>query len=227
MTGPVQDMLAAAGLAPGEHAADAGYASADLLLAARARGITLLAPLPADHSPQARAGGYTADMFTIDWDHERVTCPQGALSHKWSPALQDGKRQIFIAGFPAAICRACPARGKCTTSARGGRQLGVRPRHIHEAITATRAEQASQPWKDRYKIRAGVEGTIRQATAVTGIRTARYLGLDKTALHHAAAAAAINLTRLNAWWTSDPHDHTRARTTHIQRLKLTTATQPQ
>ena len=221
MTEPVHHALARRGLRPGEHAADAGYASADLLLAARARGITLLAPVPPDSSPQARSGGYTADMFTIDWEHQRVTCPQGALSHQWSPALQDGKRQIFITRFPAATCRACPARGKCTTSARGGRQLGVRPRHIHEAITAARAGQAGQPWKDRYKIRAGVEGTIRQATAVTGIRTARYLGLPKTSLEHAAAAAAINLTRLNASWTSNPLDRTR--TTHLQRLNLTTA----
>ena len=160
-------------------------------------------------------------MFTIDWEHQRVTCPQGALSHQWTPALQDGKRQIFIVGFPAATCRACPARGKCTTSARRGRQLGVRPREIHEAVTAARAGQAGQPWKDRYKIRAGVEGTIRQATAVTGIRTARYLGLPKTSLEHAAAAAAINLTRLNASWTSNPLDRTR--TTHLQRLNLTTA----
>jgi transposase len=56
MTEPVHDMLTASGLAPGEHAADAGYAGTDQLLAARARNITLLAPLAADHSPQARAG---------------------------------------------------------------------------------------------------------------------------------------------------------------------------
>jgi hypothetical protein len=51
LTEPVHDMLAASGLLPGEHAADAGYASADLLLDARARGITLLAPLAAGTSP--------------------------------------------------------------------------------------------------------------------------------------------------------------------------------
>jgi hypothetical protein len=66
MTEPVHDMLAASGLSPGEHAADAGYASADLLLDAAARGITLLAPLPASTSAQARTGGYTAEMFDID-----------------------------------------------------------------------------------------------------------------------------------------------------------------
>jgi transposase len=220
MTGPVHDMLAAAGLTPGEHAADAGYAGAGLLLDARARGITLLAPLAADHSPQARAGGYTADMFVIDWDHQQVTCPQGALSRKWAPTRQ-GEREAFIAAFPAATCRACPARGKCTSSARNGRQLFLRPREVHQAAAAARAEQASQQWKDRYAIRAGIEGTIAQATAVTGIRTARYHGLPKTSLEHAAAAAAINLIRLDAWWTSKPAGRTR--TSHLQRLNLTTA----
>jgi transposase len=220
MTEPVHDMLAAAGLTPGEHAADAGYAGAGQLLAARARGITLLAPLAAGHSPQARAGGYTADMFAIDWEHQQVTCPQGAVSRKWA-ATRNAGRDAFIAAFPAATCRACPARGKCTSSARNGRQLFLRPREIHQAITAARAEQASQPWKERYKIRAGVEGTIAQATAVTGIRTARYPGLPKTSLEHAAAAAAVNLIRLDAWRTRNPLH--QAQTTHLQQLKLPTA----
>jgi transposase len=213
MTEPVHDMLAAAGLTPAEHAADAGYAGADLLLAARARGITLLAPLAAASSPQARAGGYTADMFDIDWDARQVTCPEGTPSRKWT-ASQDG----FVIGFPVAACRACPARSKCTTSVRQGRQMFLRPREIHEAVTALRASQSAQEWKDRYAIRAGVEATIRQATAVTGIRTARYRGLPKTSLEHAAAATAINLIRLDAWHTSKPLDQTR--TTHLQRLSL-------
>ena len=224
MTRPVHDMLAAAGLSPAEHAADAGYASTGLLLDARARGITLLAPLAANASPQARAGGYTTDMFTIDWDHQQVTCPQGAISHKWT-ATRNAGRDVFITAFPAATCRACPARDKCTSSARNGRQLSLRPREAHQALTAARAEQSTQTWKNRYAIRAGIEGTIWQTTHVTGIRTARYRGLPKTSLEHAAAAAAINLIRLDAWWTGSPPD--RARTTHLQQLNLTTTARPQ
>jgi transposase len=220
MTRPVHDMLAAAGLSPAEHAADAGYASTDLLPGARARGITLPAPLAANGSPQARAGGYTADMFVIDWEHQQVTCPQGAVSRKWT-ATRNAGRDAFIAAFPATTCRAGPARDKCTSSARNGRQLFLRPREVHQALTAARAGQSSQPWKDRYAIRAGAEATIRQATHTTGIRTARYRGLPKTSLEHAAAAAAVNLIRLDAWWAGSPLD--RARATHLQRLNLTTA----
>jgi len=217
MTEPVHATLARRGLTPGEHAADSGYASGELLLAARARGIVLLAPLLPDGSPQARSGGYTADMFTIDWDNQQVTCPQGAVSSSWTPARSKGT-SFILARFAKATCQPCPARARCTTAVRSGRQLGLRPRRIHEAITAARAEQASDAWQRRYRIRAGVEGTIAQATHVTGIRRARYLGLPKTRLEHNTAAAAINLIRLNAWWTGKPLDRTR--TTHLQRLDL-------
>jgi transposase len=219
MTTPIHDQLAAAGLVPGEHAADSGYTSADLLLDARARGITLLGPLLANVSPQARNGGYTAEMFTIDWERQQVTCPQGATSTTWSPCTQKHATTAIVVRFAAATCRACPARNLCTRSATG-RQLSLRPREIHEAVTAARAGQATSHWKARYRIRAGVEGTMRQATHVTGIRRARYLGLDKTRLEHNAAAAALNLIRLDAWWTGKPLDRTR--TTHLQRLDLTT-----
>jgi transposase len=218
MTEPVHDTLAARGLPPGEHAADTGYASADLLLAARARGITLLAPLLPDRSWQARRGGYTADMFTIDWDTQQVTCPQGARSSSWTPARNTNGTGTIMVKFTQATCRPCPARAQCTTAARSGRTLNFRPRPVHEATTAARTEQASDAWRRKYRIRAGVEGTIAQATHVTGIRRARYLGLPKTRLEHNTAAAAINLIRLDAWWTGQPLDRTR--TTHLQRLDL-------
>ena len=60
--------------------------------------------------------------------------------------------------------------------------------------------------------------SIAQATHVTGIRRARYLGLPETRPEHNVAAAAINLIRLDAWRTGQPLDRTR--TTHLQRLHL-------
>jgi len=224
MTEPVHDSMAAAGLLPAEHAVDAGYTSADLLLDARGRGITLLGPLLSGSPPQARSGGYTAEAFTIDWDRQQVTCPQGVTSIVWCPCVQQDKRQAIVVRFATATCRECPARARCTTS-RTGRQLFLRPREIHEAVAAAKAGQSSQHWKLRYNIRAGVEGTMRQATHVTGIRRARYIGLDKTRLEHAAAAAAVNLLRLDAWWTGKPLDRTR--TTHLQRLDFSPGAQPE
>jgi transposase len=224
MTEPIHDSLQASALLPGEHAADSGYISADLLVSARQRGITLIGPLLADTSPQARSGGYTQEAFAIDWDREQVTCPQGTASKRWTPTRQRGGSDVIAVQFPAAACRACPARDKCTSARWNGRQLFLRPREIHEAVTAARAGQESREWKQRYRARAGVEGTMGQSTHVTGIRRARYLGLDKTRLEHLAAATAINVIRLDAWYAGNPIDRTR--TTQLQRLQLPPALTP-
>ncbi|WP_424712495.1 IS1182 family transposase [Kitasatospora acidiphila] len=208
------------GLLPGEHVVDTGYTSAEQLVAAkRDFGITLLGPLRADVSRQARTGsGLDRAAFTIDWDNQRVTCPQGVASTIWSTCNERGRASIVVR-FPAAACHACPVRAQCTTSTRTGRQLMLRPREIHEAVEQARTEQNTDEWKERYAVRAGVEGTIHQAVAVTGIRRSRYTGLAKTNLANIFAATALNLIRLNAWWTASPLD--RDRTSHLARLDLT------
>ena len=44
---------------------------------------------------------------------------------------------------------------------------------------------------------------MAQASHVTGIRRARYTGLPKTRLEHLAAATAINVIRLDAWYAGN------------------------
>lgn len=62
---------------------------------------------------------------------------------------------------------------------------------------------------------------MRQTTHVTGIRTARDRGLPKTTLEHVIAATAVNLIRLETYWTGKPLDRTRA--SHLARLDFTQA----
>ena len=109
----------------------------------------------------------------------------------------------------------------CTTSRRGFRQLTLNPRPLTEALRTARAEQANRHWQDAYALRSGVEGTIRQALAVTDSRRARYRGLAKTHLEHVHSAIALNLNHLNAWWNGKPHDHRH--TSHLAQLKLSLA----
>ncbi|MCX4784231.1 IS1182 family transposase [Streptomyces sp. NBC_01264] len=217
---PVHRALADRGLLPAEHYLDSGYASAELLAGARAAfGITLVAPLLAGTSRQDRENaGYQREAFTIDWDAEQATCPQGATSRFWSPARQHGREGIAVR-FDEADCGPCPVRAACTDATRQGRQLTLRPRDLQELINTNHAAQQDADWQTTYALRAGVEGTIRQATAVTGNRRARYRGLAKTHLEHVYSAVALNLIRLDAWWNNQPLDHTR--TSHLARLDLT------
>jgi len=215
MTEPIHGQLAARRLAPDRHYVDSGYTSPDQILAAHRRGITLVGPLLDDSSAQARAGaGYDRSRFTIDFDRQTATCPQEQTSSSWSPALTRGQ-DVIVIGFPTLTCRPCHARDQCTTS-RGGRRLTIRPREIYQAQQAARALQSDPAWKTDYALRAGVEGTIHQATATTGLRRSRYRGLAKTHLQHVYTAIAINLLRLNDYWNDQPLERTR--TSHFARL---------
>ena len=184
MTEPIHATLAGRDLLPAEHYLDSGYPSAALVVDSLRRwGVTLVTPLLADTSRQARAGaGYDRASFTIDFDTEQATCPQGQTSTWWNPVTQRGTDAIVIK-FAAATCRGCPVRD------------AVHPLHLTEgrppAHRATRARSTTpssppgpprtpRDWQARYARRAGVEGTIRQAVAVTGMRRARYRGLPKT-----------------------------------------------
>ena len=184
-------------------------------------GIELITPLLSDQSPQPKAGaGFDRASFTIDFDHQQATCPQGHTSSSWNPVRQRGADTIVIS-FPTTTCGSCPVREQCTTSRTQRRQLTVHPRDIHTAQHQARAAQDTAPWQATYALRAGVEGTIHQAVAVCDIRQARYRGLRKVHLQHVFSAAALNLIRLHAYWNNHPMDHTR--TSHLARLELSLA----
>lgn len=218
-TAPIQQRLAERQVKPGEHYLDSGYPSADLVSAAAREGITMVTPLLADHSPQARAGqGFDKTAFTIDWNTRQVHCPEGRTSTGWYPVTQHGRKAIVIE-FARSDCRPCPSRDQCTTAVRGRRMLTLRPRELHETAAANRAAQKTDTWQAKYAARAGVEGTINQALDITGLRRTRYRGLPKTTLQHAFSAAAINIIRLDAHWVSQQTQRpARTRTSRLSKL---------
>src|SRR5208283_2464150 len=218
MTTAICEDLARKNLAPGRSYLDSGYLSAAVVVSALTTwGIALIGPLLADTSAQARAGaGYARADFAVDYDTKTATCPQGKTSASWTPCAQRGKDAI-VATFSASDCGPCPARSLCTTSGKNRRQLTVLPRDLAEAQAAARAAEKTIPFQADYARRAGVEGTMHQATS-HGARRARYRGLPKTRLDHVYMAAALNLLRLEAFWTGTPLD--RRRTSHLARLEL-------
>jgi transposase len=212
-TGPIHAALAAKGLAPATHLADAAYISAAHLVAARERfDIDLVGPARANLSWQRREdGAFEAADFHIDWEANRATCPRGKESGSWR-AHQDKAGAPYVkVRFKAADCRACEARAQCTKATRtdAGRQLRLHPRDQHEALVAARAREASADDRPLYALRQGVEGTLSQAVRGFGLRCARYRGLAKAHLQHVATAAALDLDRVAAWLQGRPLAPTR------------------
>ena len=215
-TAPIQQSLAKHGVKPAEHYLDSGYPSADLITNAMQDGIRMVTPVLLDHSAQAKAAeGFDKTAFTINWKTRQVRCPAGKTSSHWNPVKQHGTDAIVIT-FSVLTCRACPFQNQCTTSRPGRRMLTLRPEELHENLARARAEQKTDTWKNKYALRAGVEGTINQALDITGIRRARYRGLPKVRLQHAFSATALNIIRLDAHWTGHDQHHTRS--SRLERL---------
>jgi transposase len=216
--------LAARDLLPREHLVDTGYVDAHLLVeSTRNYDVELLGPVPPDPSWQGRVrGGFDIPNFTIDWDAQRVTCPEGIQSSCWSlgdhPKYSD---KVIHVRFPRAACQACASRESCTRSHKDGRTLTFLPREPYEAQQARREELRTQAFWQKYKGRSGVEGTISQAVRGFGMRKARYRGLAKTHLQHVLTACALNMARLMDWF--DDHPPRRTRTSHLVRLVATPA----
>jgi transposase len=212
MTQPIEQALFERDLAPAEHFVDAGYTEAEWLLSSqRQRGVTVVGPVRANGSWQAREeGGYAVTQFQLDWQRHQAICPQGQRSVSWTPYHDRAGNPVIAVKFSRPICRGCPVRAQCTHSARQARQLSIRVQADYAALERLRAEQETDEWQTRYHRRAGVEGTLTQGVRRTGLRQARYIGLAKTHLQHLVTAVALNLTRLDNWLAGVPLATTRS-----------------
>ena len=210
-TAAIHRALADKGLAPGEHLVDAAYVDAELLVRSREdHGIDLVGPPRVNPTWQTKAeGAYPIDRFEVDWERQRVRCPQGKLSSAWSRQVDHTGTPYVSVTFRQADCGACPARALCTRAEHRARHLKLQPRAEYEALKAARGRLATREGRRRYARRAGIEGTISQGVRAFGLRRSRYRGLAKTHLQHVATATAVNLERPAAWFRAAPHAATR------------------
>ena len=217
---PIHRSLAERGQLPSLHLVDAGFVDAEQVVTSdQKQGVTVVGPVPADHSWQARAAaGFAVASFVIDWAARQATCPAGQTSVTWQPPHDQRGHGIINIAFARATCAACPLRPSCTRSAAGPRWLTVRPQAEHEALQAARRTQDTDAFKEQYAARAGIEGTISQGTRACDLRRARYTGFAKTHLQQVFTAAAINVTRLIAWANETPLAATR--TSPFARLQI-------
>ncbi len=210
-TADIHQALVDKDLAPGEHWVDAAYIDADLLVRSQEdHGITLRGPARPKPTWQAKvAGAYTVADFTVDWEHQQVQCPQGKASASWTERLDHTGTACIQVRFSQHDCGACPVRPLCTQATQAARSLKLQPQAQFEALHATRAWYASEEGQQRFKQRAGIEGTLSQGVRSFGLRRTRYWGVAKTHLQHVATAAAINIDRIVAWLVERPRAQTR------------------
>jgi transposase len=145
----------------------------------------------------------------IDWEREVATCPKGKTSSSWKAGLDGRGNNVINVAFAKADCMRCPSLSQCTKSKTKRRTINIKPQELHEALQQARQREKTKEFKEEYKKRAGVEGTISQGVRGFGMRRSRYIGLAKTHLQHLATAAAINIERVADWFAGVKCEKTR------------------
>jgi transposase len=221
-TADIHKALADKGLLPAEHFVDSGYVDAALLVGSRRdHGISLEGPVRGMAKRQTEAEqAYEQRHFAIDWEREQVTCPQGKASVTWRAGLDEVGAPRICAVFSRTDCGACTVRNLCTPAKNPRRSVYFHPRPEYEALNAARARMHDPAWKERYHVRAGLEGTLSQGVRAFGMRRSRYIGLARTGLQQVCTAAAMNVSRVVNWL--DGHIRAKTRLTRFAALAQAT-----
>ncbi len=203
---PIHQRLHQRACLPQEHLVDKGYTSTALLFESQTQyGIDVVGPVVEKYTWQHDTG-YTVDAFTVDWEHRQLICPQGKRSAPWTMRPHLHGYHLARVHFYAADCQPCPVKQQCTKHIR--RTVSLPEQALYETIQQRKIEQHTQPFRQRYRRRAGIEGTISQGVFALGMRRSRFRGQAKTHLQFLLTACAMNLTRVMNWYNDVPRKKT-------------------
>lgn len=131
-------------------------------------------------SVQARPGQFGKTAFTLDWEQQRVICP-----NQVSVPLRLGKP----VKFPDKRCDPCPLKPQCTTS-KSGRSLSIHP--DEPLLEELRQRQTTPQGRARLRQRVAVEHSLAHVGQWQG-QKARYRGQRKNLFDLRRMAIVHNL----------------------------------
>jgi len=158
-------------LVPDEMVADTGYTGDENVQLAGEQGVELIGPVPGCSSEEQ--GHLNVDDFNIDEESEKVICcPAGHAPESSEHNSDTGKTKTVMS---ESTCGQCEFRRQCPVKkTRDGYQLDHTAKD--RRIAARRKEQATEVFRDRYKIRGGIEGTNSCLKRKTGLGRLRVRG---------------------------------------------------
>lgn len=211
MTVKINQHLADKNLLPNQHFVDSSYPNANNFLRSHEDyGLKLIAPPLPNKCWQSQANeGFYLSYFTINWQKKQAICPMKETSVSWKKRQDKSGNKTIDIRFDKNICLGCQSRHLCTKSKNNPHLLKISPQKEFDILQKLRLSAQTAEFKKTYSQRAGIEGTISQATRGFSVRRSRYIDLAKTHLQNIAIATAINLTRLVAWFDGIHPEFTR------------------
>jgi hypothetical protein len=200
----VIERLDTAGLKPDTLFADGGYPSVPSALKVKEQDIEFITPV---NRSRLSDDVVSRDHFHFDPEGCVTQCPMGhsPIDHRILSANNRTGRSLY-AIFDGSLCRSCAMLGRCPVRAPNHRGKGCQPRDTAgdfrlEITPELRlrdhmyALQQTTEWKDRYKIRSGIEATNSELKRAHGIGRLRVRRLAKVCFVVACKVIACNIKR--------------------------------
>ncbi|MBN1381776.1 MAG: transposase [Deltaproteobacteria bacterium] len=201
---PVIERLTDAGLKPETLYADGGYLSVPSVLKILEQDIQFMTPVNRSRLSDDVVG---RDLFQFDSNGFATRCPMGhrPIDHRILSGHNSTRRSLH-AIFDGNTCRSCQMLDQCPVRAPNHRERGCSPRDtvgdFRLEITPEMrlrdkmsSDQQTPQWKDRYKIRSGIEATNSELKRSHGIGKLRVRRAVKVCFTVACKLIACNIKR--------------------------------
>ncbi len=169
---PVLEDLQKSGLLPQEMLVDTSYASDENVEIAKGFDVELVGPVPGSNS-QSASDDLTIDDFNVgETSGQVVCCPAG---HKPVSSVHDTETGKTRTTMPDSACGVCEYFDQCPVEKkRNGYQVDHTAKQRRTA--ARRHEEATDVFRERYRVRGGIEGTNSGLKRRTGLGRVRVRG---------------------------------------------------
>jgi len=200
----VIERLDTAGLKPETLFADGGYPSVPSALKVQEQKIEFMAPVNRSRLSDDIMG---RDLFRFDSDGFVTACPMGhsPVDHRILSSNNSTRRSLH-AIFDGDICRSCKMLDQCSVRTPNHRDRGCQAR---DTVGDFRLEitpelrlrdqmysiQQTKEWKDRYRIRSGIEATNSELKRSHGFGRLRVRRVAKVCFAVACKLIACNVKR--------------------------------
>ncbi|MFH1615985.1 MAG: transposase [Planctomycetota bacterium] len=170
--------LKANDLAPDEMLVDTGYAGDENVQLAAEQGVELVGPVPGFSTEDDEQ--LNIDDFNVDEETEEIICCPAGYEPESSEHNSDTDKTKTL--MPESTCGQCEFRKQCPVEKIAG-QYKLEHTAKQRRLASRRREQDTEVFRERYKIRGGIEGTNSGLKRKTGLGRLRVRG--RPAVFHA------------------------------------------
>jgi hypothetical protein len=192
---PALDDTAARGIAPEQMLGDTHYGGEENCAATARRNVELIAPAQPPAGSRQDPPKLSLEQFILHPNGQVKQCPAGHAPASVSTSANGANYQ---ARFDAATCGHCPLRPQCPVQKpRNKTDRTTRFQYKQERLPMrTRRLAEEEPaFKERYRWRAGIEGTMSRFKHQIGCAALRVRGKAAVAYEAFMGALGLNILR--------------------------------